>query len=210
MNDSTSSAAKLVTRGWISPARELKTQEDQRPARSKMNAPSSTKFSWKTFFAGLVCGVVLGSAGLGLFFAAPAGQFEGAPAGSGTLSARNPAAPGAFDPARQRLRTAAFPCEPETSRQALEIKRAGWTYIMPKPKRSRGGWISRDTRATWWIGYWTNELTQATSVLQPEHAPNGQWIGDSKEVGRWQRGPTVPTPSKIEWLCSNSGGTPPQ
>lgn len=210
MNGSNTSAAKPATTGWISSAGERKKPEDQPPARSKMNAQSSPKFSWKTFFAGLVCGVVLGSAGLGFLFPGPSAPFDGPPARSSSLSERKPVAAGAFDPARVRLRSASFPCDPETSRQALEIKRAGWTYMMPKAKRSRTGWLYRETRATWWIGYWTNELTEATSIQQPQRAPNGQWIGDSKAVGYWQRGTAVPIPSKIEWLCSNSGGTPPQ
>lgn len=100
-------------------------------------------------------------------------------------------------------------CDQATIALALDLNHHGWVYLMPQPKSPQAAWGNRDGRTTWWIGYWVNEQTKATSLAQPQRDTNGQYVGDGLGGPRWRRGGTPPPPSKIEWLCSRSGGIPP-
>jgi hypothetical protein len=95
-----------------------------------------------------------------------------------------------------------------TIQKALEIKKQGWTYIMPKPKSPQAAWGNRDGRTTWWVGYWINEKTSETSSTEPV-LTNSKYIGDSRGSLGWRRGGTPPPPTKIEWLLSKEGGIKP-
>jgi hypothetical protein len=109
------------------------------------------------------------------------------------------------------LRAGNFSCDKATIDTALAIKHAGWTHIMPQPKSPQAAWGNRDGRTTWWVGYWINVKTDSTSSIQPtKDNTGGQWVGDSKGVRYWRRGGSPPRPTKIEWLCSNSDGIPPE
>ena len=179
------------------------------------DTPTTT--NWKSFLTGLACGVLVGAGGLYLFNVVWPGQTTDTQPISGSTPSGNSGAvnvspPDNFpdrpaDSVRVTLRAASFPCDPETKAQALEIKRAGWTYVMPQRRNTQAGWAAR---STWWLGYWTNAPTGTTSVAQPQRAPNGKLVGDGKEVRIWRRGSSPPTSTKLEWLCSDSGGIPPQ
>ena len=103
-------------------------------------------------------------------------------------------------------------CSPErtTIQTALDLKHAGWTYIMPRPKSRQAAWGNRDGRTTWFYGYWTNLRTHSTSSLQPVEDAKGRWIGDEKGLAAWRNGGSPRLPTQIEWLCSESGGVEPQ
>ena len=107
------------------------------------------------------------------------------------------------------LRTGTFPCDKATIQTALELKHAGWSYIMPEPKSPQAAWGNSDGRTTWWIGYWINKNNNSTSLSQPQKDSNGQFVGDGKGMRAWRRGGTPKPPTKIEWLCSDYGGIPP-
>lgn len=92
---------------------------------------------------------------------------------------------------------------------ALDLKHAGWTYIMPEPKSRQASWGNRDGRTTWFYGYWTNLKNHSTSSLQPVKDAKGEWIGDQKGMAAWRNGGSPRTPSRVEWLCSDSGGIEP-
>jgi len=96
-----------------------------------------------------------------------------------------------------------------TVQKALEMKRQGWTYIMPAPKSAQAAWGNRDGRTTWWAGYWKNNKTNETSSSEPI-LDNGRYRGDNNGVRYWRKGGTPPPPTKIEWLLSTSGGIPPK
>jgi len=102
-------------------------------------------------------------------------------------------------------------CSPDktTLQTALDLKHAGWTYAMPRPKSPQAAWGNRDGRTTWYYGYWTNLKTRSTSSLQPIRDDKGQWVGDEKGLQAWRRGGSPPPPTQIEWLCSTSGGITP-
>ncbi len=100
-------------------------------------------------------------------------------------------------------------CDNATIALALELSQQGWVYIMPQPKSPQAAWGNRDGRTTWWIGYWADEQTNATSVAQPKRDTNGRYVGDGLGRPRWRRGGSPPLPTKFEWLCSRSGGIPP-
>ena len=107
------------------------------------------------------------------------------------------------------LRKGDFSCDKATIQTALELKHAGWTYIMPEPKSPQAKWGNHDGRTTWWVGYWVNKQNNSTSSTQPKKDANGQLAGDGKGSRSWRRGGSPPTPTKIEWLCSDFGGIPP-
>lgn len=107
------------------------------------------------------------------------------------------------------LRSTKNSIDKTTIESALQFKKAGWTFVMPEPKSPQAVWGNRDGRTTWWIGYWLNEKTKETSSTQPNKDSNGKLTGDGKGALAWRRGGTPPPPSKIEWLCSKSGGIPP-
>lgn len=107
------------------------------------------------------------------------------------------------------LRKGDFSCDQATIQTALELKRAGWTYIMPEPKSPQAAWGNRDGRTTWWVGYWVNKQNNSTSSTQPKKDASGQLVGDGNGSRSWRRGGSPPPPTKIEWLCSDFGGIPP-
>ncbi|HLX94546.1 MAG TPA: hypothetical protein VKU37_02255 [Verrucomicrobiae bacterium] len=59
------------------------------------------------------------------------------------------------------------------------------------------------------VGYWINKNNQDTSSTQPQKDASGQSTGDGNGVHTWRRGGSPPPPTKIEWLCSDFGGVPP-
>jgi len=96
-----------------------------------------------------------------------------------------------------------------TIQKALEMKRQGWTYVMPEPKSAKAAWGNRDGRTTWWVAYWTNDKTGETSSAEPV-LKDGKYVGDGKGVRVWRRGGSPPPPTKLEWLLSKSGGIKPR
>lgn len=107
------------------------------------------------------------------------------------------------------LRKGNFECDQPTIQAALELRGAGWTYIMPEPKSPEAAWGNRDGRTTWWDGYWKNKKTNETRSVQPKKDAKGKPAGDWKGGRHWRQGGSPPPPTKIEWLCSESGGIPP-
>jgi hypothetical protein len=179
-----------------------------------------TTINWKTFFAGALCGLLVGASGF--FFLNPSPAVQPAPFPGKFVAARGNAlatansevhedlgSPETADPVRVQLRPASFPSDRATMELALELKRAGWTYIMPQPKSMQARWGNVDGQTIWWVGYWTNERDDTSSSIQPQKGARGHFIGDGKGSRHWRRGGSPPTPSQIEWLCSESGGTPP-
>ena len=79
----------------------------------------------------------------------------------------------------------------------------------PEPKSRQAAWGNRDGRTTWWVGYWVNAKTDASSSSQPTFDANGHWVGDGRGFTAWRRGGSPRVPSKVEWLCSVSGRIPP-
>jgi hypothetical protein len=100
-------------------------------------------------------------------------------------------------------------CDKAAIGLALELNQQGWVYIMPQPKSPQAAWGNHDGRTTWWIGYWVNEGINATSQTQPTVDAKGVYVGDGGGGPHWRRGGSPPPPTKIEWLCSRSGGIPP-
>jgi hypothetical protein len=96
-----------------------------------------------------------------------------------------------------------------TIQKALEMKKQGWTYVMPEPKSAQAAWGNRDGRTTWWVGYWTNDKTGETSSAEPV-LKDGKYVGDGHGVRVWRRGGSPLPPMKIEWLMSKSGGIKPR
>ena len=101
-------------------------------------------------------------------------------------------------------------CDDATIAVASALSNQGWIYIMPRPKSAQAAWGNRDGRTIWWIGYWSNKKTGAKSLKQPTKNPDGAPGGDGLGGPSWRRGGSPPLPSKIEWLCSQDGGIPPQ
>ena len=177
--------------------------------------------NWRTFFAGLMCGLLAACVGFYFLYPRQATQRVGATTTIAVPTNERLALPTVstrpglaiaerVDSPPVQLRPANFPCDKETIEKAVKLKRAGWTYIMPQPKSAQARWGNGDGRTTWWVGYWVNEGTNATSSVQPERTPDGQWIGDGKGIRFWRRGGSPLAPTKIEWLCSTSGGITPQ
>ena len=92
---------------------------------------------------------------------------------------------------------------------ALEMQKQGWVYVMPHPKSKQARWGNTDGRTTWWKGYWHNKKTDqyssATSKLK-----DGVYVGDGTGRPGWRRGGSPGTPTKLQWLLSESGGIPPK
>jgi hypothetical protein len=94
---------------------------------------------------------------------------------------------------------------------AVELYSQGWRYTMPRPKSAQASWGNGDHRTTWWNGYWQNEKAGAASQKDPMKRSSGLYYGDNQDLrGTWRNGGSPPTPTKIEWLLSSSGGIPPQ
>lgn len=93
-------------------------------------------------------------------------------------------------------------------KQASQIKSAGWEYTMPRPKSPQAAWGNRDGRTTWWNGYWKNAKTGRYSSAQPTESDG--FAGDGISNAGWRRGGSPGAPSRIEWLCSTSGGIAPR
>jgi hypothetical protein len=108
------------------------------------------------------------------------------------------------------LRQGNFSCDKATIQTALELTRAGWTYIMPEPKSPQAAWGNTDGRTTWWIGYWINSKDNSTSLARPKKDADGHLAGDGNGGHIWRRGGSPPPLTKIEWLCSKFDGVPPQ
>ncbi|MCE2884624.1 MAG: endonuclease/exonuclease/phosphatase family protein [Planctomycetaceae bacterium] len=90
---------------------------------------------------------------------------------------------------------------------ATKLVAAGWRYVMPEPKSKAAKWGNKDTRTTWWPGYWKN-ASGATSVAQPAEAD--KFAGDGAAKPGWKDGGSPKTPTWVEWLCSESGGVMPE
>jgi hypothetical protein len=108
------------------------------------------------------------------------------------------------------LRQGEVSCDKATIQAALELKRAGCDYVMPEPKSPQARWGNRDGRTTWWIGYWQNKKAHLMSSKQPAKDEKREWIADGLGGPAWRRGGSPPRPSKIQWLCSESGGIAPR
>jgi len=108
------------------------------------------------------------------------------------------------------LRAGSFTPDKATRQNALELKRVGWTYIMPEPKSPQATWGNHDGRTTWRVGYWINDKDRSTSSGQPKKDENGKLLGDGKGFKAWRRGGSPPRPTRIEWLCSKTGGVEPR
>ncbi len=108
------------------------------------------------------------------------------------------------------VRQFSFSCDKATIEYAVVLRHAGWVYIMPQPKSPQAAWGNRDGRTTWWVGYWLNDKTQATSLTQPAKDDEGVFVGDGSGGRRWRRGGSPLAPTKIEWLCSKAGGIAPK
>jgi hypothetical protein len=108
------------------------------------------------------------------------------------------------------LRQGSVSCDKATIETALVLKHAGWMYTMPQPKSPQAAWGNRDGRTTWYIGYWSNDKTHATSSAQPKKDDKGELVGDGKGMPAWRRGGSPAAPTKIEWLCSKTGGIDPR
>lgn len=66
------------------------------------------------------------------------------------------------------LRLGSFSCSGSAVQTAIDLKHAGWTYIMPEPKSRQAAWGNPDGRTTWWVGYWVNGRTGASSFAEPK------------------------------------------
>lgn len=128
-----------------------------------------------------------------------------APATPAAASAK-PAPASSFSSA---LRGASFKTDVATLRLAEALLKDGWVYEMPAPKSPQAAWGNKDGRTTWWSGYWTNKNRRITSSKQPSLGQDGKYIGDGKGDIGWHNGGAPATPTKIEWLCSKSGGIEP-
>ncbi len=101
--------------------------------------------------------------------------------------------------------------EKATITAAIEMYSQGWRYTMPQPKSRQAAWGNGDGRTTWWYGYWMNTKTKAVSKTDPVRRDNGLYYGDAQDLrNTWRNGGTPPTPTKLEWLLSDSGGVPPE
>jgi len=81
---------------------------------------------------------------------------------------------------------------------------------MPIPKSPQATWGNYDRRTTWFNGYWHNEKTNQYSSSEPTKRDNGEYLGDyQNQSNTWRNGRSPPTPTKIEWLLSKTGGIKP-
>jgi hypothetical protein len=124
-------------------------------------------------------------------------------------NSRNYAQEAAATPSSTELRKGSFYCDATTRQTALELVHAGWRYVMPKPKSPKAAWGVTDGRTTWWNGYWQNETKHEFSSIQPVKGEDGSFKGNGLGGPSWRRGGSPSAPSKIEWLCSISGGIEP-
>jgi endonuclease/exonuclease/phosphatase family metal-dependent hydrolase len=85
---------------------------------------------------------------------------------------------------------------------AVELRAAGWIYVLPEPKSKAARWGNTDPRTTWWPGHWKNEKTNATSAQQPTKPG---FAGDGKEKPKWRDGGSPGPVGWVEWLCSAEG-----
>jgi hypothetical protein len=113
-------------------------------------------------------------------------------------------------PIPSNLRGGDVKCDQATINLALELTQQGWKYVMPEPKSPQAAWGNPDGRTTWFVGYWINKTSQHTSSDTPVKNADGAYIGDDKGFGGWRRGGTPPPPTKLQWLCSTSGGVSPE
>ena len=90
---------------------------------------------------------------------------------------------------------------------ATKLVAAGWRYVMPEPKSKAAKWGNKDTRTTWFPGYWKN-ASGATSVTQPSESE--KFAGDGAAKPAWRDGGSPKTPTWVEWLSSESGGVMPE
>jgi len=90
---------------------------------------------------------------------------------------------------------------------ANKLQASGWTYVMPEPKSKTAAWGNKNTKSTWYPGYWKN-AGGATSVVQPTEADAFKGDGESKP--KWKDGGSPKAPSFVEWLCSKGGGISPE
>jgi micrococcal nuclease len=118
------------------------------------------------------------------------------------------------------LRKGSFQVDKETIATALELKNAGWKYLMPEPKSAQAAWGNSDKRTTWYVGFWVNK-DGSKSASQPKKNDKGEVKGDGgagldiasegQSGGRpWRRGGSPQSPTKMEWLLSESGGIEPK
>ena len=77
------------------------------------------------------------------------------------------------------LRAGNFSCDKATIQTAVELKHAGWTYIMLEPKSPQAAWGNHDGRTTWWVGYWVNDNDRSTSSGQPKKDENGKLVAQT-------------------------------
>ena len=107
------------------------------------------------------------------------------------------------------LRGGNIQCNQATIDVALELTQQGWQYVMPEPKSAQAAWGNTDGRTTWFTGYWINKTSQKTSMETPIKNASGSYIGDDRGYRGWRRGGSPAMPTQLEWLCSLSGGVPP-
>ncbi len=148
--------------------------------------------------------------------AAPKGSSEGsgeagagAGAASGASSGAGTGATSGSSSASGELRAVEGGKQAPAADVALSkaLVAAGWRYVMPEPKSKAAKWGYKDTRTTWFPGYWKN-ASGATSVAQPSAAD--QFKGDGAAKPAWRDGGSPNAPTWIEWLCSESGGVMPE
>ena len=98
-----------------------------------------------------------------------------------------------------QLRKGNFECDQPTIQAALELKVAGWTYVMPEPKSSEAAWGNSDKRTTWWIGYWTNRVTKTITSAPPKPGDKSRRGGDGNGARQWRSGgsPQPPHESRM-------------
>jgi endonuclease/exonuclease/phosphatase family metal-dependent hydrolase len=94
--------------------------------------------------------------------------------------------------------------DPSSAESALasELMQAGWTYNLPEPKSKAARWGNKDTRTTWWPGYWKNTKTGAMSVSQPKGGGGKGFVGDGKQKPGYRDGGSPGPVAWVEWLCS--------
>lgn len=128
---------------------------------------------------------------------------------SGPASQNATAQSGVATGSHSELRSCRCSADKATTQTALDLKHAGWTYVMPEPKSRQAAWGNRDGRTTWFYGYWTNLKNHSSSSLQPIKDGTAQWVGDEKGLQAWRNGGSPRAPTQVEWLCSERGGIEP-
>lgn len=97
---------------------------------------------------------------------------------------------------------------PEEVALAKRLISLGWEYRMPRPKSDKAAWGNSDGRTTWWPGYWIQQPSGRTSASVPNEADG--FAGDNAASTGWRRGGSPGRPSRIQWMCSKSGGIQPR